>query len=406
LFRHSKKASDRASKREELNKVVEVATALALKGQQYIHIRNNLKEDLERPMTDDEKLLIHNILRAIAEPGLYEQRLVNKRSSSVVSSNLGDFHSHSDSADSIAVGGASFADAPMLFYIGDYMTTQVIGQGSFGVIYKALSIEADGIFALKLVPSIKSRSSIASGEGDKTELDNEICIMQAVNHPNVMMLLDSFTCSSKKDVGQESHHDRDQMCLVLEFMEHGTLMENALTQGHFIMNPYFLSPSSEGGEGGLSVPLSCWSSVKLETLHNVCFDVLAGVAHLHAHRIYHRDIKPQNILVSSRGICKIADFGISVQLREGEVPDTDDIQGTIFFMPPEAAIEDGLVNGFHADVWALGVTLYCVVFWIHPFDMDKSMDLMVAIFFCLSAFLSLFRPSSLTFLLRISFLLT
>jgi serine/threonine protein kinase len=67
-----------------------------------------------------------------------------------------------------------------------------------------------------------------------------------------------------------------------------------------------------------------------------------------------RDLKPANILVSSTGVCKIADFGTSILTEDGVIPQTD-IRGTPAFMAPELFDPKlGYYNGFATDVYSLG----------------------------------------------------
>ncbi len=70
--------------------------------------------------------------------------------------------------------------------------------------------------------------------------------------------------------------------------------------------------------------------------------------------IFSRDLKPANILVSSTGVCKIADFGTSILTEDGVIPQTD-IRGTPAFMAPELFDPKlGYYNGFATDVYSLG----------------------------------------------------
>lgn len=104
---------------------------------------------------------------------------------------------------------------------------------------------------------------------------------------------------------------------------------------------------------------------------------------MHSSNIVHRDLKPENILVGENLSCKIADFGISAQVEEGELGFglLKGSQGTFMFMSPECAkkkSEEGF-SGFAADVWSLGVTLYCCWFLKLPFEGASLRDLFEAI---------------------------
>ena len=111
------------------------------------------------------------------------------------------------------------------------------------------------------------------------------------------------------------------------------------------------------------------SPLPLTTVQKYTADIATGLYYLKTRGIIHRDIKPGNLLTNSEGRCCISDFG-SAKLITGEnlisgiVTDTE---GTLAFFPPEAC-EGGPYNGYQADVWALGVTLYAFIFLKLPFD--------------------------------------
>ena len=99
--------------------------------------------------------------------------------------------------------------------------------------------------------------------------------------------------------------------------------------------------------------------------------ILQGLKYLHDNKIVHGDIKPQNILVSSDGRVKIADFGISkiIQVNEEQFNST---AGTPAFMAPEVCAGK-IYDGRSADVYAVGATLFCIRLGHPPFlTMNKN----------------------------------
>jgi len=95
---------------------------------------------------------------------------------------------------------------------------------------------------------------------------------------------------------------------------------------------------------------------------------------VHSFKIVHRDLKPQNILVVEDGTVKLADFGVS------DIFGADDtlsvVTGTHEFWSPELLSEDlERYSGKAADIWALGLCLYALVYGLHPFVGESYMDI-------------------------------
>ena len=85
-------------------------------------------------------------------------------------------------------------------------------------------------------------------------------------------------------------------------------------------------------------------------------DILYGAAYLHEHNVAHRDIKGANVLVTSAGMCKLADFGVAVHMDKI----TASIRGTPYFISPEMirgqATSPGILE--RSDVWSIGCTVF------------------------------------------------
>src|SRR5438094_6044228 len=85
--------------------------------------------------------------------------------------------------------------------------------------------------------------------------------------------------------------------------------------------------------------------------------VARAMHHAHQHGILHRDLKPGNVLMTSKGEAKITDFGLAKKLDEASETRTGAIMGTVSYMPPEQAMGKKDV-GPAVDVYALGAILY------------------------------------------------
>ena len=104
--------------------------------------------------------------------------------------------------------------------------------------------------------------------------------------------------------------------------------------------------------------------------------IVANHATVHAQGIIHRDIKPDNCLVTSQDVLKIVDFGVSEMFSKNSEMTTTKSAGSPAFMPPELCVaKHGEISGRAADIWSMGVTLYCLAFGHIPFEKCSMLDL-------------------------------
>jgi len=101
---------------------------------------------------------------------------------------------------------------------------------------------------------------------------------------------------------------------------------------------------------------------------------------VHAQGIIHRDIKPDNCLINSDDVLKIVDFGVSEMFEKESTMSTAKSAGSPAFMPPELCVaRHGQVSGRAADIWSMGVTLYCLRYGRIPFERHNMLELYDAI---------------------------
>jgi len=127
--------------------------------------------------------------------------------------------------------------------------------------------------------------------------------------------------------------------------------------------------SSDGGHlSSLDSIAKKVGPMRIDVLGKIAEAVVGGLSYLYnEHRILHRDVKPSNVLVNSRGSIKLCDFGVSGELINS-IADT--FVGTSTYMSPERI--KGAAYSVKSDVWSLGLTLLELAIGRFPFDADGN----------------------------------
>lgn len=217
--------------------------------------------------------------------------------------------------------------------IGHFVIQSVLGEGSFGTVYKAHDPELNRSVAIK-VP----RSGRVSSKTSKLFL-REAQSAARVKHPNVVSVF---------EVG---HHE-EQYYIASEYIDGISLSEYLKTHS--------LSPKD---------------SAKL------MIKVLRGVDSFHKEGIIHRDLKPANILLDNNSEPHITDFGLARHESENAITVTQDgdVFGTPVYMPPEQARGDVHQIDHRSDIYAVGVMLYQLLTGQKPFKASSSRTLLYSI---------------------------
>lgn len=167
--------------------------------------------------------------------------------------------------------------------------------------------------------------------------------MKKLNHPNLCGLIEVL------DDPRE-----DSLYMVMEMCKKGIIMKVGLDQR---CDPY----DDES--------CRCWFR-----------DLILGIEYLHAQGIVHRDIKPDNCLLTNDDVLKVVDFGVSEMFEKRSEMLTTKSAGSPAFLPPElCVIKHGDISGKSADIWSMGVTLYCLKYGHIPFERSSIMELYEAI---------------------------
>ncbi len=101
---------------------------------------------------------------------------------------------------------------------------------------------------------------------------------------------------------------------------------------------------------------------------SIAIQVARGIEAAHNKQIIHRDIKPQNIMISTEGKVKVTDFGIARAATSNTV--SSDVMGSVHYSSPEQA-RNGFVDG-RSDIYSLGIVMYEMVTGRVPFDGDTT----------------------------------
>eukprot|EP00727_Mastigamoeba_balamuthi_P013701 m51a1_g8954 putative serine threonine kinase (1680) ;mRNA; r:1026291-1032121 len=193
----------------------------------------------------------------------------------------------------------------------------VIGQGSFGVVHKALWRDTEVAAKVFSIGALQAQ--------DIEQVAKEVDVMRALRHPNILL----FMCHARS---------ADSFIIVTEYMPTGSLMDLLANEG-------------------FCVPLR----LKLAIMS----DIARGMAYLHQNDppILHRDLKSSNILLDSNLQAKVSDFGLTLfshaNAPGGSRQDSAAVVGTIFWTAPE--VLDGADCTTKSDVYSFGVIAWEIV---------------------------------------------
>ncbi|KAL2145112.1 hypothetical protein VTI28DRAFT_7862 [Corynascus sepedonium] len=171
----------------------------------------------------------------------------------------------------------------------------------------------------------------------------EIAIMKKLNHPNLVQLIEVL-----------DDPEDDSLYMVLEMCKKGVVMQV-----------------------GLGEPATPYDEEQCRYWFR---DLILGIEYLHSQGVVHRDIKPDNLLLTDDDVLKIVDFGVSEMFEKPDNMRTAKSAGSPAFLPPELCVaKHGDVSGKAADIWSMGVSLYCLRYGRIPFEREGVLDIYEAI---------------------------
>jgi eukaryotic-like serine/threonine-protein kinase len=172
--------------------------------------------------------------------------------------------------------------------VGDYQVLALLGRGAMGTVYKVRNAISDRIDAMKVLrPEASETEEIAS------RFAREIKLVACLEHPNIAQLRTAMRVNG-------------QLLMIMEYVE-GSPLDVRMRQG----------------------------SIDLRRSLDYMMQVLSALDYAHQQGVVHRDIKPQNILITTREVVKLTDFGIASKMGDPRQTAVGTTLGSIFYMSPE-----------------------------------------------------------------------
>ena len=205
--------------------------------------------------------------------------------------------------------------------IGKYQIVKTLGEGSFGKVKLAYHTTTGQRVALKII----NRKTLAKSDM-QGRIEREISYLRLLNHPHIIKLYDVIK-------------SKEEIIMIIEYAGK-ELFEYIVQNGR----------------------------MKDDQARRFFQQIIAAVDYCHSHKIVHRDLKPENLLLDDQLNIKIADFGLSNIMSDGNFLKTS--CGSPNYAAPEV-ISGKLYAGPEVDVWSCGVILYVMLCGRLPFD-DES----------------------------------
>lgn len=226
----------------------------------------------------------------------------------------------------------------------NFQKIEKIGEGTYGVVYKAkvLSCEIGEVngheTGIVNYVALKKIRLDAESEGVPSTAIREISLLKELNHTNVVKLLDVI------------HHDK-KLYLVFEYLDKDLkkYMDNAPPDG-----------------------------IPLDLVKSYMYQLLDGISYCHTHRVLHRDLKPQNLLIDSKGSIKLADFGLARAFGMPVRTYTHEVV-TLWYRAPEILLGSRYYS-VPVDIWSLGCIFVEMLTRRALFPGDSEIDQLFRIF--------------------------
>jgi serine/threonine protein kinase/DNA-binding beta-propeller fold protein YncE len=211
--------------------------------------------------------------------------------------------------------------------LGKYEVMEEIGRGGMGIVYKARDLRIERVVAIKEL--LINPALVKAAQEIIARFHREAQTAGSLQHPNIVTI---------HDFGE----DQGKHYIAMEFIE-GKNLKEYMEDGH---------------------------SFSQDQLYDILIQICEGLQHAHERKIVHRDIKPDNISITSKGVVKITDFGIArMSTNNPMMQMTQDgtMLGTLGYISPEQLQNSSAVD-HRADIFSLGAMMYELYTTKLPFD--------------------------------------
>lgn len=215
--------------------------------------------------------------------------------------------------------------------VEQFRLIRFVGAGGFAKVFQGVPDrtlrESDSV-------AVKIFSESAMEQADfVARIDREVALCQKLEHPNIVRI-------------HKSAEQNKLRYIIMEYIKGETLRER-LKQGR------------------MDIPEAV----------NLLIELAAALAHAHSHGVIHRDVKPDNIILTSQG-CKVMDFGLARQAGTSDLTQTGSAIGTPHYMPPEQILGEKQLDG-RCDQYALGAMGFEILTGEKLFDGEEAIHVVI-----------------------------
>lgn len=207
-----------------------------------------------------------------------------------------------------------------------------LGEGGMGRVFRGRELATERLVAIKQL----KREALQQNPQVVERFRREALALHHLNHPNMVHVLDAI------------FQDEDYY-IIMEFIDGGSLADLLDKQ----------------------------KKLPILDAVNIALDISDALARAHRMGIVHRDVKPDNVLLSSQGVPYLTDFGQAHIASAPGLTRPGQVIGTMHYMPPEILLGEPVDR--RSDIWSFGVMLYEMLSGFHPFMGENNAQLINAI---------------------------